>query len=79
MLYEHISGVKPVPGCVAHELTPHSRRALVRGTIDAILNQDPGHEIRSAIRVMMAHADEQPIVEGQERIRIDIILRDNLP
>ena len=65
--------------CVAHELTPHLRRALVRGTIDAILNQDPGHEIRSAIRVMMAHADEQPIVEGQDRIRIDIILRDNLP
>ncbi len=64
---------------IAHELTAYSRRALVRGTIDAVLNQDPGHEMRSAVRVLMALADKEPIVEGQERIRIDIFLRDNLP
>lgn len=64
---------------IAHELTGHSREALVRGTIDAIVNQDPGHEIRSALRVLMALADGLPLVEGQERIRIDIFIRDNLP
>jgi LacI family transcriptional regulator len=64
---------------IAHELTQHSRRFLVRGTIDAIINQDPGHEARSAARVLLAHCSGEPIRIDQERIRIDIFLRDNLP
>jgi len=64
---------------IAHELTDPTRRALIRGTIDAIINQDPGHEVRSAVRVLMAKADNVPLIESQERIRIDIFLRDNLP
>ena len=64
---------------IAHELTDPSRRALIRGTIDAIINQDPGHEVRSAVRVLMAKADGLPLIESQERIRIDIFVRDNLP
>lgn len=38
-----------------------------------------GHEVRSAIRVLIAKADNVPLIESQERIRIDIFLRDNLP
>ena len=34
---------------------------------------------RSAVRVLMAKADNAPLIEAQERIRIDIFLRDNLP
>jgi LacI family transcriptional regulator len=64
---------------IAHEVTEGSRRALIRGTIDAIINQDPGHEVRSAVRVLIAKADNAPLVEAQERIRIDIFMRDNLP
>ena len=29
--------------------TDHTRRALIDGTIDAIINQDAGHEVRSAV------------------------------
>ncbi len=64
---------------VGHELTPHSRRFLMRGTMDAVINQDPGHEARSAARVLMARGLRQAIVADQERIRIDIFVRDNLP
>lgn len=64
---------------VAHELTPFSRAALLSGTIDVLLNQDAGHEVRSAIRVLKAKADGLPVIEAQERIRIDIFLKDNLP
>ncbi|MDE2384576.1 MAG: substrate-binding domain-containing protein [Alphaproteobacteria bacterium] len=64
---------------IAHEVTEGSRRALIRGTIDVIINQDPGHEVRSAVRVLMARADNAPVIESQERIRIDIFMRDNLP
>jgi len=64
---------------IAHELTQHTRRFLLHGTIDAIINQDPGHEARSAGRILLAHCWAEPIVLDQERIRIDIFLRDNLP
>jgi LacI family transcriptional regulator len=64
---------------IAHELTAHSRAALNDGVFAAILNQDPGHEARSAIRILRALADGVAIDPGQERIRIDIYLRDNLP
>ena len=40
---------------ITHELTQHTRRFLVRGTLDAVINQDPGHEARSAARVLLAH------------------------
>jgi LacI family transcriptional regulator len=64
---------------IAHELTEHSRSALTDGSFAAILCQDPGHEARSAVRVLRALADGASIDTGQERIRIDIYLRDNLP
>ena len=64
---------------IAHELTPFSRRHLIRGTIDAVINQDPGHEARSATRLLIAEQEKAPIDAGQERIRIDIFIRDNVP
>lgn len=67
------------PVVIAHELTPHTRDALRADLIDAILNQDAGHEVRSAIRVLKARADGIDVIDAQERIRIDIFLKDNLP
>lgn len=64
---------------VAHELTPEARRCLLNGVADAIINQDPGHEARSAARILLAHCEGAPILADQERIRIEIFLRDNLP
>ena len=51
---------------------------MVRGTIDAVINQDPGHEVRSAARVLLSLTSDWQIIDEQERIRIDIFLRDNL-
>ncbi len=67
------------PIFIAHELTPFSRKFLMRGIQDAAINQDPGHEARSAARILLAHCQDLPIVADQERIRIDIFVRDNLP
>src|SRR6266480_3640631 len=64
---------------IAHELTAGTRRFLLCGLVDAIINQDPGHEARSAARVLLAHCLGEPINPDQERIRIEIFLRDNLP
>lgn len=64
---------------IGHELTEFTRRHLIRGTIDAVINQDPGHMARSSIRVLLALREDLPIVPDQERIRIDIFIRDNMP
>jgi len=67
------------PVVVAHELDEVTRAALESGLIHAVINQDAGHEIRSAIRVLRSLIDGTPLVAGQETIRIEIYLRDNLP
>ena len=64
---------------VTTELSAHTRAALISGAVDAVLVQDPSHEVRSAIRVLKALADNAAVNEKQERIRIEIFVRDNLP
>lgn len=64
---------------VTTELSGHTREALISGAIDAVLVQDPSHEVRSAIRILKALTDGATINEKQERIRIEIFVRDNLP
>lgn len=64
---------------VVHELTENTRNALEDGLIDVVLNQDAGHEVRSAVRVLKAKADGLAVIAAQERIRLDIFLKDNLP
>lgn len=64
---------------IAHELTPMSKAALRAGRIDALISQDTGHLVRSAVRLMKATADGVPFNPAQERIRIDIYLKDNIP
>ena len=67
------------PAVIAHELTPLSRAALKTGMFDAVISQDSGHLVRSAVRVMRAKVDSIPINIAQERIRIDVYLKENMP
>lgn len=64
---------------IAHELTSASRVALQSGLFDAIISQDSGHLVRSAVRLLKATADSSPFDQTQERIRIDIYLKENMP
>lgn len=64
---------------ICHELTPHVRTALEQGGITAVITQNLGHLARSTLRVLRAKADRQPLDKGQEQIRIEIVLRENLP
>ncbi len=63
---------------IAHELTPHTRIALEDGTIDVVITQNIGHIVRSTLRVLRAKSDQMSIDSSQERIRIDVVLRENL-
>ena len=64
---------------IGHELPPLGQRALKDGVFDAVISQDSGHLIRSCARLMRATADNVPYNPAQERIRIDIYLKENMP
>ena len=66
------------PLVIAHERTPFTEAALVAHRIDALITQDPGHLVRSAIRILRARCDRRQILASQERIRIEILLRENI-
>lgn len=64
---------------IGHELTPQTRAQLGQGTMDAVITQDVGHLVRSSIRLLRAKAARVETLASQERIRIEIILRENMP
>ena len=63
---------------IAHEVTPTTRQALLDDEIAAVITQNVGHLARGAMRVLRALCDKLPIFEAQEKIRIEIVLRENL-
>ncbi|SPJ24153.1 LacI family DNA-binding transcriptional regulator [Palleronia abyssalis] len=71
--------LEDVPPVVVHELTEHSRRWLLAGTIDAVIRQDPAREARSAVRTLLSMSQGKPFHKEENCVGIEIFLRDNLP
>lgn len=63
---------------VVHERTPFSEAALKNDQIDAIIAQNPGHAVRSALRILRARSEAREPNSAQESIRIEILLDENL-
>lgn len=63
---------------IAHERTPSTERALKAGEIDAVIHQDPGHLVRSAIRILRAKCENRTTLASQERIRTEILIAENV-
>lgn len=63
---------------IAHELTPATRAGLDSGAIDVVLDQNPDHEIREALRAAQQCALGSAAPVTTDPIEIGIFLRDNL-
>jgi LacI family transcriptional regulator len=63
---------------VVHERTPFTEDAVRSEQIDAIIGQNPGHAVRSAVRIMRARAEFREPVASQEKIRIEVLFKENL-
>ncbi|QPC88778.1 substrate-binding domain-containing protein [Mesorhizobium sp. NBSH29] len=63
---------------IVHERTPFTESALQSGAIDAVIAQNSGHLVRSAIRILKARIDQRTPLASQEKIRIEILLKENL-
>lgn len=72
-------GAKERIVCLDHELTDNSRALLEAGILDAVINQNTGHLARSALRVMRAKCDNASVLASQEHIRIEVLIKQNLP
>ena len=63
---------------IAHERTPFTENALKVGELDAVIAQNTGHVVRSALRILRARCDQREPLASQENIRIEIFLKENL-
>jgi LacI family transcriptional regulator len=63
---------------IMHELTPATRAGLDAEEVDAVIMQNVGHLVRSSIRVLRAYVDKSGFVDSQEKIRIEIVMKENL-
>ena len=63
---------------VCHELTEFTRRLLVTGTVDAVIDQNPRVEARDALDRLVAAARGTP-VPALPPIRIQAIFKENIP
>ncbi|MFZ5962542.1 LacI family DNA-binding transcriptional regulator [Thalassococcus sp. BH17M4-6] len=63
---------------IVHERTASTEKALHDGMIDAVIHQDPGHLVRSAVRILRSKCEKRTILASQERIRIEILIAENL-
>lgn len=63
---------------IAHERTGFTEKMLREGQLAAIIAQNPGHLVRSAIRLMRASCDNREPIASQEDIRIEILIRESI-
>jgi LacI family transcriptional regulator len=63
---------------IGHELTEHTRRFLMSGTLDVVIDQNPRVEAREAIDLLMRAARQEPFMRGAT-VRVHAIFRENLP
>jgi LacI family transcriptional regulator len=63
---------------IGHELTPHTRRFLLSGTMDAVIDQHPRVEAREAIDRLVRAARGEAVPRGP-LIRTQAIFRENIP
>lgn len=63
---------------VCHELTPHTRAALLDGSASAVIGQSAAEEAQLACRLALARLTRQRC-PADAPLRIEIYLKDNLP
>ena len=63
---------------IGHELTAHSRRFLLSGTMDAVIDQNPRVEARDAIERLVRAVRREP-EPALPPVRIQALFRENIP
>jgi LacI family transcriptional regulator len=64
---------------IGHELNETSRRMLIEGTLDAVLDQNPVGEAMRSIEIVLRHYHRDPGMALPQQIPVTVLLRENLP
>ncbi|TFY97495.1 substrate-binding domain-containing protein [Ramlibacter rhizophilus] len=64
---------------IGHGLTPDTRTMLLEGTMDAVITQSPQTVVGNALRVFCNFAARREPGAGIDSLRLNIVLRENLP
>jgi LacI family transcriptional regulator len=64
---------------IGHELNETSRRLLIEGTLDAVLDQNPAGEAMRSIEIVLRHYHRDPGVTLGLQSPVTVLLRENLP
>jgi LacI family transcriptional regulator len=62
---------------IGHELTESTKRLLLNGTMDAVIDQNPRVEAREALATLMSSIKGEPF--DQQPPRVQVIFRENIP
>jgi len=64
---------------VGHELTPYSRKLLLDGVMDAVINQSGRDEIFGGVKMLLNYHTRQEVTSGVKNPKVEIFVRENLP
>jgi LacI family transcriptional regulator len=64
---------------IGHELNDVSRRLLIEGTLDAVIDQNAVGEATRSIELILRHYHREPDTALPQPIPVTVILRENLP
>lgn len=64
---------------IGHELNESSRRLLIEGTLDAVIDQNPAAEAMRSIEIVLRHYHRDPGAALFHPIPVTVLLRENLP
>ncbi len=64
---------------IGHELTEHTRRFLLSGVMDAVIDQSPRLEAREAIHALAEAAQGRTVDRAALAIGMQVIFRENIP
>jgi LacI family transcriptional regulator len=64
---------------IGHEFTEHTRRFLLSGVMDAVIDQNPRQEAREAVIALSRAARRLPVAKSDLAVGIQVIFRENIP
>ncbi|MEJ8476979.1 LacI family DNA-binding transcriptional regulator [Roseibium algae] len=64
---------------IGHGLTSDTRKLLIDGTMDAVIDSDPETILSLAINLICEAPQQLPHIQTQRSVRMDIFFRENLP
>jgi LacI family transcriptional regulator len=62
---------------IAHELNASTRKLMLEGWVDAIINQDIRQEVYAVVEMLLNHNEGRPVNQGIQMPKVEIFMSEN--